>query len=229
MTRSNIGFVCTALLAIALCSTTNAHTDFTVGTANTSNFDLDGPVLETQGDLGTNTAQATIFAPNLPTEFVTGGVTALTLDVVGSRLGGNGNIASEATTLSPDGIGVVGGILSDELGPGEALSFSLSSVSTGAQPVITGLVLDSFRDSFFPFSTFTLTGATFNGGDTTFDGEFDDLPLAFDNPVSSVTITSTTGDGASDFVVSGVSVAIPEPGSIVLLLTASLAIVSRRH
>lgn len=212
---SRFVMLCAAGALLAAQVDSASAEDFSVGTENaTSDFDLDG-VSQTHGSLGVNNASATILAVDLPLTFTSVGVVSTTLDVTAV----GGNIGAIASGISPRGIGVDGQIFAAQMEDNEGITLDVSSV--GSSVVITGLTLVSVRDDFFPFTQLTLTGATFGGGDNTWDGEFDDLPLVFDAGVSSVTITSNSG-GDAGFSIGGVSLAVPEPTSAALLIAASL-------
>lgn len=225
LSRFGVAIMTLAIVAVA----SNVHGDaiLTTSTLDSAALDFDGGGVETDGSLGVNSKMFSLSGSEIPSDPEFANITSIQLDF-GANAGNE--LSARAGGILPPGIGIARTIeTADEnvgsLSNSEILSMSVSSTSTIAaeQVLFSGIQFNSWRN-FFPFSEVTLTGATFNGGQTVLtgaDGLSGPTPLLmFDAPVSSFSVEST---GADDIRMSDIRLtvsSIPEPGSAAMLLTA---------
>ena len=221
MTCNRAVILAVLALSVSTISQTLLAAQFTVGTRDELDLDLDGAGTETPGDLGVTSAPISVFGGALPTEFTLAGVTDFTLLFTAT----NGNLSADQGFLVESvGIGVARDGETDSsksslsTDGGEALSVALTS--NGAPLWITGVDISSWRNQF-PVSQVTFVGATVGGSDTvTGSNTLTNFGLIeFDSPVTSVTILNTSS--GDDVRLRAVLISeVPEPTSWVLLLSA---------
>ncbi|MEO0515027.1 MAG: PEP-CTERM sorting domain-containing protein [Planctomycetota bacterium] len=225
-------------LALGLGASAVGQTFFTTYTRSEADIDMDGPLVAGTGDLGTTSISGTILLADLPAEFVTAGVTSITVNVTAS--GGNVS-ADQGNFVEARGLGVASVVdlnavvpsnNESSLNQGETLTVSVTSTGL-ADVMIAGVGLSAFRNTF-PESEAVLAGATV-GGSTVLNGGGGELspdvpfPVTFDNAVSSFAVSGTSDNDARQFRLNGLILVVPEPTTAGLMVGLGTLALRRRR
>lgn len=230
-----------ALVAIfGLLGATSTHADIvlTTSSSDSADLDFDGSGTETNGDLGINSLTFTLTGSELPSDPEFANI--LSMGITFSAPSGF-TLTSIGSGISPFGIGMTSpgefapSAVELNAGEGEVLTISVSSTSSvpGQQVVLSGVAMNDWRN-FFPVSELTLTGATFDGGQSVLTGGggvSGPIPdLVFDSGVSSFSLESTGGDGIRlSSLRFAVTNAVPEPSTALFVAPTVAGLFLRRR
>ena len=206
----------------------------TTATINSSDLDFDGGGSETFGDLGVSTVNFLLTGSDIPAGAEFSAITSISLTF---QSGAGTTISADGGGIVPPGIGMTH---PGEFGPsvpfmnnlvGEVMTVSISSTSTnGDEVTLGGVEFNSWRN-VFPVSEVTVSGATFDGGQTVLTGDFSSSPspvLQFDSGVNSFSVESTGSDGIKMANIRLSVSPVPEPAGALFAGVAFAGLAMRR-